>query len=106
MLQAEVETPENAAVAYRDFVPAAVRRSVLDWQVFRADLLMDMAAEIGIPDADREQVIDYIGREFQGLHEGKAIACVPRTWPKSRPAKSRDLGATEAKDPKNRAETR
>jgi hypothetical protein len=73
VLQAEVETPEKAAVAYRDFVRAAVRRCVLDWKAFRTDLVTDMATEAEIPDADREQVVDYVGREFQGLHEGNAI---------------------------------
>ena len=32
-----------------------------------------MAAEARISDADREQVIDYIGNEVRSLHEGNAI---------------------------------
>ena len=34
---------------------------------------MAMAAEDGIPEADREQVVDYIEHEFRGLHEGNVI---------------------------------
>jgi len=72
-LRAELETPEKAALVYRDFVRKAVRRSVLDWQAFRPELIMDMAAEDDIPEADREEVINYIGNEFRGLHEGNVI---------------------------------
>jgi len=50
-----------------------VRRSVLDWQAFRPELIMAMAAEDDIPEADREGVINYIGNEFRGLHEGNVI---------------------------------
>ena len=32
-----------------------------------------MAAEAGIPDADRQQVVDYVGNEIRGLHEGNVI---------------------------------
>ena len=72
-LRAELETPEKAALVYRDFVRKAVRRSVLDWQAFRPELIMDMAAEDDIPEADREEIINYIGKEFRGLHEGNVI---------------------------------
>ena len=34
---------------------------------------MDMAAEDDIPEADRKEVINYIGNEFRGLHEGNII---------------------------------
>ena len=63
----------HAALAYRDFVREAVRRCVLDWTEFRPENVMAMAVEAGIPDADREQVVNYIGQEFRGLHEGNAI---------------------------------
>jgi len=72
-LSAEVEIPEKAALVYRDFVREAVRRSVLDWKAFRPGLIMAMAAEADIPEADREEVINYIGNEFRGLHEGNVI---------------------------------
>ena len=72
-LRAEVETPEKAALVYRDFVREAIRRSVLDWKAFRPELIMAMAAEADIPEADREEVINYIGNEFRGLHEGNVI---------------------------------
>ena len=29
--------------------------------------------EAGIPEADREQVASYVGKEFCGLHEGNVI---------------------------------
>ncbi len=73
VLRAEVESPEKAALAYRDFVRKAVRRCVLEWKAFRSEDVIAMAAADGIPDADREQVAAYIGQEFQGLHEGNAI---------------------------------
>lgn len=73
VLRAELESPEKAALAYRDFVREAVRRSVLEWKSFRPDAIMAMATEAGVPEADREQVVNYIGHEFRGLHEGNVI---------------------------------
>ena len=73
VLRAELETPERTALAYRDFVREAVRRCVLEWRAFSPDRVMDMAAEAAIPEADRREVADYVGREFHGLHEGNAI---------------------------------
>lgn len=72
-LRAEVDLPEKAAVAYRDFVKEAVRHSVLVWKEFKADNVMNMAAAADIPDEDRQQVVDYVGAQFRGLHEGNAI---------------------------------
>ena len=69
----EVETPDKAALTYRDFVREAVRRSVLDWQAFQPDSVMAMAAEADIPETDRQQVVDYVGQEFRSLHEGNTI---------------------------------
>ena len=34
---------------------------------------MARAAEADIPEGDREEVVDYIGNEFRGLHEGNVI---------------------------------
>ena len=78
-LRVEVETPKKAALVYRDFVRKAVRRSVLDWKAFRPGLIMAMATEADIPEADREEVINYIGNEFRGLHEGNVIRYRLRT---------------------------
>ena len=72
-LRAEIETPGKATLVYRDFVRQAVRRSVLEWKTFRPELIMAMAAEADIPEADREEVVHYIGNEFRGLHEGNVI---------------------------------
>ncbi len=73
VLRAELETPDKAALVYREFVRQAVRRSVLDWKAFDSALVTDMAAEAGIPEEDRTQVVNYIGQEFRGLHEGNVI---------------------------------
>ena len=73
VLRAELESPHKAALAYRDFVRQAVRRCVLEWKALRPDDVRTMATEAGIPEADREQVIDYVGHEFRGLHEGNVI---------------------------------
>ena len=73
VLRAEVESPDKAALAYRGFVREAVRRSVLEWKAFQPEDIMAMAAEDGIPEADRQQVVDYIGNEYRGLHEGNVI---------------------------------
>ncbi len=73
VLRAELESPEKAALVYRDFVRGAVRRSVLEWKDFRPDDTSTMAADAGIPEADREQVVNYVGNELRGLHEGNAI---------------------------------
>lgn len=72
-LRAEIEIPEKAALVYRDFVREAVRRCVLNWKIFRPELIMAMAAEADISKADREEVVNYIGNEFRGLHEGNVI---------------------------------
>ena len=73
VLRAELETPDKAALVYREFVREAVRRSVLDWKAFDPALITAMADEAGIPEEDRTQVVNYIGREFRGLHEGNVI---------------------------------
>jgi Fic family protein len=73
MLRAEVESPEKAALAYREFVREAVRRCVLEWKQFRANDVMAMAINAGVPEDDRKPVVDYVGQEFAGLHEGNAI---------------------------------
>lgn len=73
ILRAEIETPDKAALAYRDFVRAAVRRCVLEWKAFRADDVMALAIEAKVPVADRPGLVDYVGREFAGLHEGNII---------------------------------
>ena len=73
VLRAEVETPDKAALAYRDFVRDAVRRCVLEWKEFRPDGIMAMAVQASIPEADREPVVAYVGNEFRGLHEGNVI---------------------------------
>ena len=72
-LRAEVETPEKAALTYRDFVRTVIRRAVLEWNEFRREETMMMAENAGIPKEDRGQVADYIAQEFEGLHEGNAI---------------------------------
>ena len=73
VLRAEIETPAKAALVYREFVREAVRRCVLDWRAFHTTRVATMAAEAGIPEEDRSQVVDYIEQEFRGLHEGNAI---------------------------------
>lgn len=73
VLRAELESPSKAALVYRDFVRRAVRRNVLEWKDFRRSETAAMAAEAGVPDADLQQVVDYIGNEICGLHEGNAI---------------------------------
>ena len=73
LLRAELESPAKAALVYRDFVREAVRRNVLEWHGFRRDRTLVMAADAEIPQIDHEQVVDYIGNEIRGLHEGNAI---------------------------------
>lgn len=73
VLRADLESPHKAALVYRDFVRTAVRRSVLEWKTFRPDDVKAMAVEAGIPEADRQGVVDYVGNEIRGLHEGNAI---------------------------------
>ncbi len=72
-LRAEVEIPEKAALAYRDFVRTTVGCAVLEWKGFRRDEAMVMAESAGIPEDERKQVIDYIVQELEGLHEGNVI---------------------------------
>lgn len=73
VLRGEIEVPEKAALAYRDFVREAVRRSVIEWKSFRYENILSMAEEADIPEEDRREVVDYVRREFRGLHEGNVI---------------------------------
>ena len=72
-LRAEVEAPKKAALVYRDFVRQAVRRSVLEWKAFEPARIRELAADAKIPEQDRDQVVDYVGHEVRGLHEGNVI---------------------------------
>ena len=72
LAQADAD-PAKAALAYREFVREAVRRCVLEWRAFVRVRVTSMAAEADIPAADRDSVVEYVGREFAGLHEGNAI---------------------------------
>ena len=73
ILRADLDSPDKTALVYRDFVREVVRRSVLEWNGFWPEKVRHMAEETGIPAADREQVVAYVGNELQGLHEGNVI---------------------------------
>ena len=73
VLRAEVETPEKAALAYREFVREAVRHCVLEFKAFRKDQVLAMATEAGIPEGDLDAVVAYGGQQVRGLHEGNVI---------------------------------
>ena len=72
-LSVEVDTPDKAAVAYRDFVREAVRRCVLEFHAFNAEAVMAMARHADIEHDDLQLVIAYTGTQFDGLHKGNAI---------------------------------
>ena len=72
-LHAEVDSPEKAALTYREFVREAIRRSVLDWKEFRPESIVRMADDAGVREGDRHDLIEYTRAEFRGLHEGNAI---------------------------------
>ena len=73
VLRAEVETPQKAAIAYRDFVREAVRYSVLEAKAFRKNDILNLAAKHDIPEDECEPVAVYIHEQFKGLHEGNLI---------------------------------
>lgn len=73
VLRAEVESPEKAALAYRQFVREAVRRCVLEFKAFDYEQVLAMAAEAGVSEADREGVVVYVRDQLAGLHEGNVI---------------------------------
>jgi hypothetical protein len=73
ILRAEIDNPDKAALAYRDFVREAVRRCVLETKAFHPEAIMAIAVQAGIPEADRQEVVEYVGRQFRGLHEGNVI---------------------------------
>ena len=67
ILQAEVESTDKAALAYRDFVCAAVRRHcVLELGEFRKDAVETMALEAGFPEAGRDGVVAYVREQLAG----------------------------------------
>jgi Fic/DOC family len=73
VLKAEVDTPEKAALAYRDAVREAVRYSVLSTKSFSADRVRAIIQDAGVPEADQVAVLAYARQQFQGLHEGNLI---------------------------------
>ena len=73
VLRAELDSPDKATLVCRDFLRSAVRLSVLEWKSLRPDDIRAMAADAGIPEADREQVVACVSNEFRGLHEGNAV---------------------------------
>ena len=73
VIRAELESPEKAALIYRDFVRCAVRHCVLNTKQFRQEEVETMAVEAGIPEEDREQVVRYVEKQICALHEGNLI---------------------------------
>ena len=73
ILRAEVDSPEKAAIVYRDFVREAVRYSVLQTKAFRESDILDLAAKHDIPEDERDSVVAYAHEQFKGLHEGNLI---------------------------------
>ena len=73
VLKAEVDTPEKAALAYRDAVREAVRYSVLSAKSFSVDHVRAILQDAGVPEADQAAVLAYAHQQFQGLHEGNLI---------------------------------
>ena len=73
VLRAELADPDKAALAYREFVRSAVRRSVKQWRGFRPEAVAALAVEAGIPEGDQDHVVEYVGKQIRGLHEGNLI---------------------------------
>ncbi len=73
VLRAELADPDKAVLAYREFVRSTVRRSVKQWRGFRPDAVAALAIEAGIPEADHDHVVEYVGKQIRGLHEGNLI---------------------------------
>ena len=73
ILRADVESPEKAALVYREFVRTAVRRCVLEFKEFRQNEVLAMAAAAAVPEEDRDGVVDYVRDQLSGLHEGNVI---------------------------------
>ena len=73
VVRAELDALEPPALTYREFDRDAVRRNVLEWRRFHRSRTLAMAREAGIPNADHDQVADYVANEIGGLHEGNAI---------------------------------
>lgn len=73
ILGAKVKSPEKAAVSYREFTRAAVRRCVPEFKEFRIDAVDEMAWAAGVADADRADVVAYVREQIAGLHEGNVI---------------------------------
>ena len=73
ILRAEVDSPDKAALAYREFVRTAVRRCVLEFKEFRQDEVLAMAVEAAVPEDDRAGVVAYVKDQLSGLHEGNVI---------------------------------
>ena len=71
--RAEVDTPEKAALVYREFVREAVRRCVLAFHGVRPDEVLAMAASANIPQEDRRALVAYVAAQVRGLHEGNVI---------------------------------
>lgn len=73
VMRAELDSPDKAALVYRDFVHSAVRYSILNTKEFSPKEVTRMTVEAGIPEEDRERVVSFVGDEIRGLHEGNLI---------------------------------
>ncbi len=73
VIRAELESPDKAALIYRDFVRSAVRHCILKTKEFRQEEVEILALEAGIPEEDGEQVVRYVQNQIRGLHEGNLI---------------------------------
>jgi Fic family protein len=68
ILRAEVESPEKAALAYREFVRAAVRRCVLEFKEFRNDAVDEMALLLACPTLiERMLSLTFVSRSLGSM---------------------------------------
>ncbi len=73
IIRAEVETPDKAAAVYREFIREAIRKCVLEWKEFYPVGIRALAEQQNIPKEDRDDVILYAKKQFDGLHAGNVI---------------------------------
>ena len=69
----QVINPEKGGLEYRRFATRAIRRCVLKWKAFKKRRIRRMMDDADIPPEDRDELLDLLRHDFEGLHEGNVV---------------------------------
>ena len=72
-LRPEVIEVSRVGLVYRDFNKSAIRRCVLKWKAFKKRRVRRMMDDADIPPEDRDELLNLLRHDFEGLHEGNVV---------------------------------